>query len=201
MQSLLSDLLDRLKNTGVEINFIPLEGKRRLIAQAPLKAANILGYESSTVVIAMPDLYPPNVGFPHTTFGELRSGLQLEFEKNLSRKNLLDRKNIKNRFQVFCFKYDLEVLLLAAETQLASRLRSTALKRVWKIPVEDQNHNIPPKRIVENVFISCNDKYRDTIDAPIILGSAHYQDIANACPQNFKPFIDFLESLFESRNL
>jgi hypothetical protein len=58
-----------------------------------------------------------------------------------------------------------------------------------------------PKRIVENVFISCNDKYRDTIDAPIILGSAHYQDIANACPQNFKPFIDFLESLFESRTL
>jgi hypothetical protein len=88
-----------------------------------------------------------------------------------------------------------KALILAAESELASRLGKVALKSSWIKPVEDQNHNTPPKRIVEQLFNEHGDKYVDTIDAPLILGAARYSEIAEACPQCFKPFVDYLESL------
>ncbi len=38
---------------------------------------------------------------------------------------------------------------------------------------------------------------KKVIDAPLILGAARYSEIADACPQCFKPFVDYLESLLE----
>ena len=196
MEELLTDLLRRLQTAGVAVKFIPAEGKRKLMLKTPGKAANILGHDPYAVVIALPDLYPPNIALKHTTFDELSRALQQEFEAALARKRLDDRQ-LYNRFHVFCFKHDLEALVLAAESQLASRLSVQAVTRTWTKPVENQDHNTPPKRIVEQVFEAHGNKYRDTVDAPLILGAARYSESAAACPQCFKPFVDYLESLLE----
>lgn len=60
---------------------------------------------------------------------------------------------------------------------------------------EEQDHEQPPKRIIENLFKQHNMRYKDTADAPAILGDCEYQALALRCPQCFKPFVDFLESL------
>ncbi len=195
MEELLAGLLQRLIERGVAVDFIPTEGKKRLLNQTPLKALNTLRNDPQAIVIALPDLYPPDVVFAHRTFDELQSGLRAEFEHQFRLKQLTDTR-LAARFHIFCFKYDLEALVLAAEKQLASRLGQKAtLECTWSVPVEEQNHHQPPKRVVEALFAKCGERYKDTIDAPLILGAADYVAIAAACPQCFQPFVDFLESL------
>jgi hypothetical protein len=195
MEELLAELLTQLQEKAVVVDFVPVGEKRKLMLHTPGKAANILGNDPKAIVIALPDLYPGNLGFPHTTADELRRTLQEEFERVLTRKGLADDPRVHERFRVFCFKHDLEALLLAAESQLASRLGLNSIKATWIKPVENQDHNMPPKRIVEQLFEAQGDKYKDTIDAPLILGAARYSEIADACPQCFKPFVGYLISL------
>jgi hypothetical protein len=189
MQSLLVNLLQQLLAVGVEVRFIPLGGKDQLMRQIPAKAANTLRGEPETIVVALPDLYPANVVFTHTTFTQLSHVLEAQVKEKVKDERLL------KRFKVFCFKHDLEALILAAEGQLTTYLGVRKIKPNWKRPVEDQNHNRPPKRIVEQLFQVRKRIYRDTFDAPLILGAASYRDITAACPQCFKPFVDYLESL------
>jgi len=196
MEELLADLLARLRAAGVAVKFFPTDGKKRLMLQTPIKAANTLRNDVRAVVIALPGLYPPNVAFDHTTFEELAQALRQEFEQVLVRKRL-DDVQLQKRFHVFCFKHDLEALVLAAERQLASRLGISSVARTWAKPVEDQDHHVPPKRVVERLFEAHGDRYQDTVDAPLILGAARYPEIAAACPQCFKPFVDYLESLLD----
>jgi hypothetical protein len=193
MEQLLEPLLRNAVSAGVTIDFIPLEGKRKLMTRTPTRAANILCNDRSAIVIAMPDLYPRNIGLPHETYSELKDQLQSEFQRVLARK-CIDDVRIRRRFLVFCFKHDLEALVLAAEEQLAARL-DAPITCTWIKPVEDQDHNKPPKRIVEHIFQDHGDRYQDTIDAPIILGASAYSTIAERCPQCFKPFVEHLESL------
>lgn len=194
MQELLAGLLTRLQQKGVEVKFIPSDNKKNLMLKTPGKAINILRNDPHSVVIALPDLYPPNQGFDHLTFDELDHALQSEFKRELACKSI-DDDRIYQRFLVFCFKHDLEALILAAESQLASRLGVSSVECTWRKPVEDQNYYKPPKRIVEQLFNNYGSRYKDTIDAPLILGAAHYQEVAAACPQCFKSFVDYLESL------
>jgi len=196
MEELLADLLARLQAWGVAVKFIPTGGKKRLMLQTAIKAVNILRNDYQAVVIALPDLYPPNVAFDHTTFGELAQVLRHKFEQVLARERPHDER-LQDRFRVFCFKHDLEALVLAAERQLASRLGVPSVACTWVRPVEDQDHHTPPKRVVEQVFEAHGDRYQDTVDAPLILGAARYPEIAAACPQCFKPFVDYLESLLD----
>lgn len=199
MQELLEGLLQRLQAAGVTVEFFPTEGKRKLVLHTPIKAVNILRNNPEAVVIALPDLYPANEGMAHTHFHELNQGLREKFVQALQNKGVDDRR-LHERFKVFCFKHDLEALVLAAESPLASRLGIPAVTRHWKLPVEDQNHDQPPKRIVEELFQAHGDKYRDTIDAPLILGASSYTEIAAACPQCFKPFVNYLESLLSQES-
>jgi hypothetical protein len=194
MQALLADLLVRLQVTGVAVEFIPAENKKRLILQTPGKAVNILLNDPKAVVVALPDLYPPNIGFKHTTFEELTRVLQEEFSKTLARKKS-DDVRLYERFHVHCFKHDLEALILASESQLALRLGVNSLPLTWVKPVEDQDHHKPPKRIVEELFQNYGHKYKDTVDAPLILSTVQYSEVAAACPQCFQPFVAYLESL------
>jgi hypothetical protein len=108
MQELLADLLNRLELQGIKVDFIPTDGKKRLMLQTPVKAANTLRNDPQTVVVALPDLYPPNFVFPHFTADELVQALQNEFAQILIRKNLADDTRLNQRFRVFCFKHDLE---------------------------------------------------------------------------------------------
>lgn len=196
MEELLADLLARLQTAGVVVKFIPTDGKKKLMLHTPTKAVNILRNDPQAVVTALPDLYPPNVSFEHSTFEELAHGLCHEFERALVRKRL-DDVQLQKRFHVFCFKHDLEALVLAAERQLASHLGVSSVKCTWTRPVEYQDHHVPPKRVVERLFEAHGDRYQDTVDAPLILGAARYPEIAAACPQCFKPFVDLLESLLD----
>jgi len=195
LQQLLSDLLARLANAGTSVQFVDTQGKKPLMLKTPGKAVNILLDDPAAVVIALPDLYPPNVGFAHNTAQELYSGLTERFEEALRCKVSTDDERVRRRFLAFCFKHDLEALVLAAEPQLASRLGIEKLKRSWIVPVEDQDQQDPPKRVVERLFRAQRQAYADTVDAPLILGAARYPDVAAACPQCFKPFVDYLESL------
>jgi hypothetical protein len=193
MEELLASLLARLVNSGIAVEFIPTEQKRRLMVQVPTKAVNILLNDPHAEVVALPDLYPPNVGFPHRTIAELAAGLHADLARTLARKQVGDAR-LPQRFHVFCFKHDLEALVLAAEAAFAARLGVNTLSRVWSLPVENQNHDRPPKRIVEEVFRSHNDRYVDTIDAPLILGATELSTLVAACSQSFAPFVRYLES-------
>ena len=196
MQELLAPLLFQLQAKGTAVAFIPTGNKGRLMATTPRKAANILRNDPQTVVVAMPDLYPGNVGHPHRSPDELRDVLKEQFARTLRVKGTNDAR-LRARFKVFCFKHDLEALILAAEDELRERLGSPVLQRSWVIPVEDQDMDTPPKRIVEGLFRQYKDSYHDTVDAPLILGAAGYRAIADACPQCFAPFVAFLESLLQ----
>ena len=197
MQELLHSLLEQKRQAGIDINFFETpEGDRKasVLTKVPIRAIRILQNNPDAIVIAMPDLYPRDKAFKHSTERELEKGILQNFEVELKRRGLDNDPRLKARFKVFCFKHDLEVLILAAEEALESRLGSP-LTRNWKIPVEYQNHNNPPKRVVEKLFESSKDKYKDTIDAPLILGATEYRIIKERCPQCFKPFVEFLEGL------
>jgi hypothetical protein len=194
LEELLAGLLQQLAVEGVSVDFIPTEGKKRLLQQIPIKALNTLRNDPHAVVVALPDLYPPNVVFEHRTIEELRRAVREKIEHESRRRNVTDAR-VLSRFHLFCLKYDLEALILAAEAALAARLGREALERTWTVPVEDQDHDKPPKRVVEALFAANGERYKDTIDAPLILGAAHYPDIVAACPQCFRPFVVFLESL------
>jgi hypothetical protein len=85
--------------------------------------------------------------------------------------------------------------VLAAEESLAMRLGVDRLRPTWRLPVEDQNHDNPPSRVVESLFREHRKSYRKTADAPLILGMSQYQIISDRCPQCFKPFVEFLTGL------
>jgi hypothetical protein len=203
MEALLSHLIEEKLQQGIRIEFFPVKGsnndrggnaKKDLLTKTPTKAVDIIRNNPTTIVVIMPDLYPQNVGFDHETVQELENGILDNFNQVLQSKRITDNRLIE-RFRVFCFKHDLEALILAAESQLISVLGVNSLTVTWTIPVEDQNHNVPPKNIVEGIFIRCGKKYKGTVDAPRILGSARYQDIAEQCPQAFGLFVEFLENI------
>lgn len=198
MTQLLQPLLNQKKQEGVTIDFFESpEGDKKasVLRKVPIKAVNILLNKPGSMVVAMPDLYPKNKSFPHETAEEMFAGIRKNFEAALVEKTGSVDQQIAERFRVFCFKHDLEALVLAAEDGLKSRLGVKNLHKNWKIPVEDQNHSFPPKRVVEGLFRQHGQLYRDTVDAPLILSVSSYLDIANLCPQCFKPFVEFIENL------
>jgi hypothetical protein len=201
MENLLKPLIERKQKENVYIRFHDSpEGdkKKSVLLKIPHKAVNILRNNSSAIVIALPDLYPKNKGFNHETVTELEQGICKVFSNKLKTAGIHYDEKIRERFKVFCFKYELESLILASKESLEKRLGVTSLKIEWRLPVEDQNHENPPKKIVEKLFKLQNMRYTETIDAPIILGSSHYQELTKSCRQCFKPFIDYLEQISQA---
>lgn len=197
LESLLRPLLMTKRNEGVAIDFFeapPGDKKKSVMEKVPVRAANILLNDPQSVVVALPDLYPMNKGFPHVSAQELAEGVHRNFAHALKLKGVTDTR-VAARFHVFCLKHDLEVLLLAAEEALGSHLDVQHLVRSWVVPVEDQNHTNPPKVVVEELFHRHGRRYIETSDAPMILASVTYKDIAARCPQCFAPFVEFIESL------
>jgi hypothetical protein len=198
MYALLRSLIDVKGQQGVSIDFVEApvgDKKKSLLTKVPRRAASILANDPNAIVVAMPDLYPKNKAFPHETAAELAAGIQSAYIESLGAKRGGMTASNQYRFRIFCFKHDMEALVLASEESLQSRLQMRSLKRGWRIPVEDQNHDAPPKRIVEGLFQRHGKRYKDTVDAPVILGASNYETVAERCPQCFQPFVDFLESL------
>lgn len=196
MESLLRDIVEQKLEEGVAIKFVQTpagDRKASLLTKAPVKAVNILMNESDAIVAVVPDLYPKNKAFPHETVEELNAGIRRKFNHAVRLKRI-DDPRLAQRFHVFCFKHDLEALILASEQALRSHLRVASITRTWTDLVEDQNHGQPPKRVVENLFRHHGQTYEETADAPAILGQSDYNEVADKCPQCFKPFVEFLMS-------
>lgn len=168
--------------------------KKTLLISKPEEAVNILRNESGAHVVVVPDLYPPNKAFPHRTLAELRDGVRANFRAEMKRLGVSDER-VAARFKVFCFKYDFEVLLLAAEDRLLAHLGRSSSPVGWTEPVEDQNHDKPPKRVVEELFAACGERYRGTVDAPRILEGTGYRALAEQCSEGFGALVDFLEAV------
>lgn len=198
MTQLLAPLIERKLQQGVNIQFFeapPGDKKASVIRKVPERAALILANEPDTLVVAMPDLYPLNKEVPHETPAQLADAIQAEFEQALKRHRMAGDRRYRDRFKTFCFKYDLEALVLAAEEALALRLNIKELKVAWHKPVEDQNKDKPPKYVLQELFAQHSTHYLETVDGPLILGLSDYHQIATACSQQFKPFVEFLESI------
>lgn len=97
------------------------------------------------------------------------------------------------RFYASALKHDLEVLLLAATSQLQSRLKTQDKLSGWRLPPEDQNQSKPPKRIVEELFSKYRKgkSYNDVEDGPAILRDADLCEVAKQCPV-FRAMIDWI---------
>jgi len=184
MEKLLANAIKTALNTGNSVGFYPMGGKNALLNKGPLKALNILRNKPNSWVFLVPDLYPQNMSFAHSTYDELKRELEKRFRSELQRKNCDDR--LKDRFLVHCFKYDLEVLLLASDQALMQRLGTTKFTQTWTNPVEDQDHHRPPKRVVKDLFSDAGKKYKETADVPWILERSDFNELKDKCPQNFK---------------
>ena len=197
MEALLDPLIQE-RPEGLAISFSiapPGDAKKYILLEVPRKAVNIILNKPHSIVVTMPDLYPRNKGFKHETFDELKAGILRNFNNALRRKGAADDPRIRDRFRVFCFKYDLEALVLASQEALRKQLGIDRLKVTWRTPVEDQDHDNPPRQIVERLFKEHGQTYKTREHAPLILGASDYRDIAEKCPQCFRPFVEFLSSL------
>ncbi|HVZ39998.1 MAG TPA: DUF4276 family protein [Candidatus Kapabacteria bacterium] len=197
LTALLGPLIHQKAAEGVYVHFMTARSgdrKRHLMEHVPNEAADWLREDHARHMIVIPDLYPLKSGLVSGTPEELVEYIKGNFKKALARRGVDDIRLLE-RFSVFCFKHDLEVLVLAAREQLAEQLEASGFKLEWNDTVEDQNHNRPPKRVVMELFEAHGRKYRETRDAARILDGADYRTIAERCPQCFKPFVDFLTSL------
>ena len=199
MEALLEPLLQQKRREGVVVRFVEAapkgDKKKAVLMKVPRIAVHFIHNTTHSIVVAMPDLYPKNKGFPHETVDELETGILKNFNDALQRKGAGDDIRLKDRFRVFCFKYDLEALILASGKALRSRLGLDRLNATWSEHVEDQDHDNPPKQIIKKLFKEYGETHQDTEDAPLILGESDYQDISDKCPQCFKPFVEFLTDL------
>lgn len=169
-----------LRNAGHGIHVIPLANKSQLFRKLGHRAAEKLCGDPQDVAIGLPDLYPnaPYKGteYEHQDVRELK-----DVQRRLVRSALVnvygvnqsDTDAFLSRFLPSAFRHDLEVLLLAAKEELRNHLRTRdRLQGLWCNPVEDQNQDRPPKRVVEGLFKTRSAKrraYRDTKDAGAVL--------------------------------
>jgi hypothetical protein len=194
LAALLRPLIASGREKGVGISFLPQHSKDALLVEVPRKAADHLADSPGDWVIVLPDLYPmsryANTNNPHASFADLERLLRQRFEERAVRVALSGAT--RQRFRVHCLKRDLEALLLAAPDLLRKRLGTDdALRTAWRKPVEDQDDERPPKRVVEDLFRKYRKKpgYQDTVDAPLILERAEHRAVEQACPQRFAPFV------------
>lgn len=199
LSALLRPVIESGRARGVGIRFLPLHSKDAVLDRVPRTAADHLADHPEDVVIALPDRYPmaryATVN-THSSFRELETLLRSRLEARAEKLGLPAEAH--ERFRVHCLKHDLEVLLLAAPEPLRHRLgTSDQLKKAWRKPVEDQDDDHPPKRVVEALFKKYRKKpgYVDTTDAPWILERADLESIETACPQQFRPFAQELRRL------
>lgn len=203
LAALLAGVIKAAKERGVGIAFSAQGGKAAILNDVPRKAADHLHQNEEDWVFAVPDLYPM-AGYDsdprnrHGSFDEMRRLLEDRFHARADKLQLSHAA--RQRFRVHCLKHALEALLLAAPDVLRERLKTKdALRDAWRRPVEDQNDQNPPKRVVEELFRRYRRKpgYVDTSDAVWILERASLEGVVAACPQRFGPFVRELRAIIE----
>jgi hypothetical protein len=179
LQTLWTNWVEHLRTVGHGIRIIPLKNKSHFFDKIGPHAAEKLVANGEDIVVGLPDLYPnqPYIGtkFEHTTMEQLKAIQKKEVLnaiQNTFGVNHAQAKQLLERFFPSALKHDLEMLLLAAREELRAYLRTTDQLGNWRNPVEDQNQEQPPKRIVEELFITKSETrraYRETKDASAIL--------------------------------
>jgi len=208
LQTLWQNWCQRLRPAGHGIKIIPLADKSHFFRKLGHRAARQLCDNSEDVVIGLPDLYPnkPYNGtrFEHGNMTELKSVQRSEVSNALRDKfgiNSPQVGQLLERFLPSALKHDLEMLMLAAQKELRLFLGTPDRLGNWRSPVEDQNQQRPPKRIVEELFRTkskTRHAYRDTKDASAILRNVTdmrtmiYDDSSQIkCPV-FKDLLDWI---------
>ena len=159
LSALLNGWKQNLSAKGWGIQVIPLDSKSKYFRKIGSRATEKLVNDARDLVVGLPDLYPnrdyANTEYKHDNLQELRRTCKRDFVKQNLQQQMGRRANVDShieRFHASALKHDLEVLLLAATSQLQSRLKMSNRPSGWRRPPEEQNQDKPPKRIVENLF-------------------------------------------------
>lgn len=202
LRALLRPIIENGRANGIGIAFVHKGSKDGILGEVPRIAANHLKQNPGDWIFALPDLYPfsEHGAHKHSSFDEMEKRLRSKFEACARDVGL--SKSALRHFRVHCLKHDLEVLLLAAPTELSKRLKTPdKLRDWWRQPVEDQNGNEPPKRVVQKLFTKYLErKYQETVDAKWILERADLAAVEAACSQHFKPFVQKLRDIVAGRD-
>lgn len=195
LTALLRSRIEQMRRENVYVQFIERDSKGDILNKGARKALTILRNRPEAHVVLLPDLYPPHAGgIPHETVDQLVDGVWERLHDRIADWTV-EVSQIENRFHVFCLKYELEALILAAEESLCRHLETTHISVDWAHSIEDQNHDRPPEIVVREIFASNGAEYVKEEDAPEILARADAGVIAERCPQQFAPFVEFLDDL------
>ena len=114
---------------GWGIQLISLENKSNYFKKIGSRATEKLANDARDLVVGLPDLYPnrdyADTEYKHNNLQELQ-GVQTRLVKQHLQQQMGRRTDIDShiaRFYASALKHDLEVLLLAATSQLQSRLK------------------------------------------------------------------------------
>ena len=184
------------KDWGVQL--IPLANKSNYFRKIGPRAVEKLVYDTRDLAVGLPDLYPnrdyANTDYRHNNLQELQD-VQARLVKQHLQQQMGRRADVDSyiaRFYASALKHDLEVLLLAATSQLQSRLKMSNRPSGWRRPPEEQNQDRPPKRIVEELFQrELKRSYRENTDSDAILRDADLREVAEQC-STFRAMIDWI---------
>lgn len=187
-----------LGKEGWGIQLISLENKAKYFKKIGHRAVEKLIYDTYDLAIGLPDLYPnreySDTVHKHVNLGELTDVQTQLVGRELKNQGVrgVEVESHMDRFYAAAFKHDMEVLLLAAASQLQSRLKMSNKPRGWRNPPEEQNQDKPPKIIVQDLFRRHRKKsYRENVDGPAILRDADLEQVAKQCP-TFAAVIDWI---------
>lgn len=180
LEALLQRYREKLREHGHGLRFVVLGSKDIFFraAKFPAKAAANLVERQDNHVVALPDLYPnqpyASTANAHADLEQLSARLGSLVKEALRDVFGVRRRDVPeamSRFYPSALKYDLEMLLLGAWERLAEQLGQPLNPAAhWRRPVEDQDQDRPPKRIVEELFLARTHRaYRDTTHAPAVL--------------------------------
>ena len=197
LSSLWRDWKQKLGAKGWGLQFISLDNKSKYFRKIGHRATEKLVHDTRDLVVGLPDLYPnrdyANTAYKHANLKELQAVQRRLVKQNLQQKvGPTDVDSYIARFYPSALKHDLEVLLLAATSQLQSRLKMKSSPSGWQHPPENQNQNKPPKKVIEGLFQKyLKRSYRPITDSVAILGNADLQEVAGQCPA-FRAVIDWI---------
>lgn len=197
LEVLLRSLIVAREAEGVGIRFFPArqsDAKKWLLLNGPTVAAQILSKDPESHVAIVPDLYPRNKAFPHETQEELESSLHDRIRAELHRMRC-DDSRVLDRFHAFCFKYEFEVLVLACEDLLKAYLHCEEFKVKWTRPVEQQDHERPPKAVLRELFAAHDVKYQGLLTPVEILERSDYRRLCDACPASLGRLVSWLNAI------
>ena len=197
LSALLNGWKQVLSTKGWGIQVIPLDSKSKYFRKIGSRATEKLANNADDLVVGLPDLYPnrdyAGTEYKHDNLEELRDVQTRLVKQSLQQE--VRRADIDGhiaRFYPGALKHDLEVLLLAATSQLQSRLKMSNRPSGWRQPPEEQNQDRPPKRIVEDLFRRhLKQSYRENTDSYAILRNADLREVAEQCP-TFRDMIDWI---------